>query len=73
VSKPVLVLMNGRDDAVPRSHPTQVFEAIPHSDKELVELPEANHYFSGSDQKSHLRTAADLVHDWMRRHGFATG
>jgi dienelactone hydrolase len=71
VSAPVLVLMNGRDDAVPVSHPRQVFDAIEHSDKQLVELPEANHYFSGSDQKSHLATAANLVHDWMSRHGFA--
>ncbi|HEY0576741.1 MAG TPA: hypothetical protein VGD73_21765 [Pseudonocardia sp.] len=73
VSVPVLVLMNGRDDAVPPSHPKQVFDAVPHGDRELVELPEANHYFSGADQKSHLTMAADLVHDWMRRHGFAAG
>jgi alpha-beta hydrolase superfamily lysophospholipase len=70
VAAPVLVLMNGRDDAVPTSHPRQVFEAIEHDDKQLVELPEANHYFSGSDQKSHLTAAANLVHDWMSRHGF---
>jgi dienelactone hydrolase len=72
VSKPVLVLVNGRDDAVPVSHQHQVFDAITHEDKELVNLPEANHYFSGGDQRSHLRDAADLVHDWMHRHGFAT-
>lgn len=72
VGAPVLVLMNGRDDAVPTSHPRQVFDAIEHDDKQLVELPEANHYFSGADQRSHLSDAADLVHDWMRRHGFAT-
>jgi len=41
-----------------------VFDAVPHGDRELVELPEANHYFSGADQKSHLTMAADLVHDW---------
>jgi dienelactone hydrolase len=71
VSVPVLVLMNGRDDAVPASHPRQVFGAVPHEDRELVELPEANHYFSGADQRSQLGAAADLVHDWMHRHRFA--
>lgn len=71
-SKPVLVLVNGRDDAVPTSHPQQVYDAIPHNDKELVELPEANHYFSGKDQQSHLAAAADLVHHWLCRHDLAS-
>jgi esterase/lipase len=71
VSKPVFVLMNGCDDAVPISHPRAVFAAVGNEDKELVELPDANHYFSGEDQKSHLSNAADMVHDWMTRHGFA--
>ena len=28
--------------------------------------------FSGEGQRSHLATAADDVHDWMRRHDFVT-
>jgi dienelactone hydrolase len=68
VSVPVLVLRNGCDDAVPVSHPQQVYEAVAHSDKEFVELPEANHYFTGDDQASHLGAAADLVHGWLTRH-----
>jgi pimeloyl-ACP methyl ester carboxylesterase len=68
VDVPVLVLRNGRDDAVPVSHPQQVFDAIGHSDKEFAELPEANHYFAGDDQASHLGTAADLVHRWLAQH-----
>ncbi len=70
VSVPVFVLVNGQDDAVPTSHPQQVFDAITHADKEFVDLPGANHYFSGSDQRSHLANAADLVRDWALRHGF---
>jgi pimeloyl-ACP methyl ester carboxylesterase len=69
VSTPVLVVVNGRDDAVPTSHPQQVYDAITHENKELVELADANHYFSGDDQKSHLAGAADLIHDWMTRQG----
>ncbi len=68
VSVPAFVLINGRDDAVPVSHPHQVFEAIGHNDKELVELPGANHYFAGDDQASHLGTAADLVRGWLTKH-----
>jgi pimeloyl-ACP methyl ester carboxylesterase len=73
VSKPVFVLVNGRDDAVPAGHPHQVFDAVAHEDKELVRLPDANHYFSGAEQKTNLTAAADLAYDWLRRHGFAAG
>src|SRR5271155_5740366 len=72
VSVPILMVRNGADDAVPTSHQDQVFSAITHSDRERVDLPEANHYFSGQGQRSHLATAADHVHDWMRRHEFVT-
>jgi pimeloyl-ACP methyl ester carboxylesterase len=68
VSVPVFVLRNGRDDAVPVPHPQQVFDAIGTDDKEFVELPEANHYFTGGDQASHLGKAADLVHGWLTKH-----
>jgi pimeloyl-ACP methyl ester carboxylesterase len=73
VSVPVLMICNGKDDAVPTSQQEQVFAAIAHQHKERVDLPEANHYFSGDDQRSHLSHAADHVHDWMRRHDFVDG
>lgn len=69
VSVPVLMVVNGADDAVPTSHQQQVFDAIAHEDKERIDLPAANHYFSGADQRSHLGRAADHVHDWLARHG----
>jgi len=72
VSVPVLMVCNGCDDAVPTSHQDQVFAAITHADRERIDLPEANHYFSGEGQRSHLATAADHVHDWMQRHEFVT-
>jgi dienelactone hydrolase len=68
VRVPVLVLANGRDDAVPVPHPHEVFDAISHADKEFVELPEANHYFTGADQSSHLADAAEQVRGWLTRH-----
>jgi alpha-beta hydrolase superfamily lysophospholipase len=69
VSVPVFVLRNGRDDAVPVSHQQQVFDAVAHSDKELVELPDANHYFAGADQASQVGTAAEEIHTWLAKHG----
>ena len=66
------MIVNGRDDAVPASHQQQVFDAIGHQDKERVDLPEANHYFSGENQRSQLSRAVDHVHDWLHRHGFDT-
>jgi len=42
VSVPVFVLLvNGRDDAVPVSHPRAGVRRVGHPDKELVELAEA--------------------------------
>lgn len=70
VSAPVLMVVNGADDAVPISHQEQVFDAVTHQDRERIDLPEANHYFSGSDQRSYLARAADHIHDWLNRHGF---
>jgi esterase/lipase len=65
-----MVLVNERDDAVPTSHPQQVFDAITHNDKEFVEIADANHYFSGEGQRSPLSAAVDTVHAWMERHEF---
>jgi pimeloyl-ACP methyl ester carboxylesterase len=70
ISVPVLVVVNGRDDAVPVSHHRQVMEAIGHNDKELAEIPDANHYFSGTSQRAPLTEAANIVHGWLRRHNF---
>ena len=68
VTVPVLLVVNGRDDAVPVSHHRQVLDAIGHDDKELVEIPDANHYFSGTSQRAPLAEAANAVHGWLRRH-----
>lgn len=70
LSVPVLVLVNGCDDAVPVSHGTTVFGAIRHAKKEFVELPDANHYFSGSDQRGELSRAAAHVRAWMEQYDF---
>lgn len=71
ISVPVLITVNGRDDACPTSHTRGVFDAVGHEDKEFHELPDANHYFSGNEQRSHLQEAAAIITSWLDRKGLA--
>jgi hypothetical protein len=57
-------------DAVP-SHTRRPFEAIRHPDKEMYEIPRANHYYSGPDQRGPLHQAVGICTDWLHRHGFS--
>ena len=41
------------------------------SDKEMHEIPGANHYYSGPDQRGTLRQAVGICTDWLHRHGFS--
>ena len=68
---PALVIGNLADDACTPSHTRRLFEAIGHPDKEMHEIPGANHYYSGPDQKQTLAQAVDVITDWLARHGFA--
>src|SRR5262249_178787 len=70
VSVPVLMLVNGADDAVPVPHSTAFFAAVASQDKERVDIPEANHYFAGAENRSHLGQATEHITDWAQRHGF---
>lgn len=76
---PTLVIVNGADDGVPRSHGTAMFAAIPHNRKHLVEVQGATHYFiapAGDDgvrnnlQTNEMTTAvrevAKFVAQWSR-------
>jgi pimeloyl-ACP methyl ester carboxylesterase len=70
ISVPILITVNGRDDACPTSHTNAVCEAIAHENKERHELVDANHYFSGTEQRTHLQQAADIVSSWLDSKGF---
>ena len=67
VSCPVLVIGNGADNACTPSHTQRLFEAVPHDDKELHEIPGATHYYSGQPQ--HCAQAVDICGAWLRRRG----
>ena len=69
VTVPTLVIGNLADDACTPSHTRRLFEAIGTPDKEMHEIPGANHYYSGPDQRETLAQAVGIVTDWLARHG----
>jgi alpha-beta hydrolase superfamily lysophospholipase len=71
IAVPTLVIGNLADDACTPSHTRRLFEAIGHADKEMHEIPGANHYYSGPEQRGTLRQAVGICTDWLHRHGFS--
>lgn len=71
IAVPTLVIGNLADDACTPSHTHRLFEAIGHPDKELHEIPGANHYYVGPQQREPLRRAVEVCTRWLRDHGFA--
>jgi pimeloyl-ACP methyl ester carboxylesterase len=72
IAVPALVIGNLADDACTPSHTHRLFEAIGHPDKEMYEIPGANHYYSGPGQGRTLRQAVGVCTDWLHRHGFSS-
>ena len=70
ITVPTLVIGNLADDACTPSHTRRLFEAIGTQDKEMHEIPDANHYYSGPDQRETLTQAVGIVSDWLSRHDF---
>jgi len=71
VAVPTLVIGNSADDACTPSHTRRLFESIGHPDKEMHEIPGANHYYSGPDQREPLAHAVGVATDWLARQGFS--
>ena len=63
VSVPLLVVENQADDAVPPSHPRDVFAAATMQDKSYVVIDGATHYYR--DQPEHEARAVRVLRDWM--------
>ncbi|MCB1265325.1 MAG: alpha/beta fold hydrolase [Mycobacterium sp.] len=68
---PTLVIGNLADDACTPSHTRRLFEAVGHPDKEMHEIPGANHYYTGPGQRETLAQAVGIISDWLVRHGFS--
>ena len=64
VSVPLLVMENGADDAVPKSHPQDVFAAAESKDKQYKLISGATHYYR--DQPEKAAEAVRCIETWMR-------
>lgn len=63
ISVPLLVVENGADDAVPVSHPQEVFAAATTPDKEFRKVDGADHYYR--NQPAQLADAVSVLRTWM--------
>jgi pimeloyl-ACP methyl ester carboxylesterase len=68
ISVPALVVGNLADDACTPSHTKRLFEAFKPSNRELVQIEGATHYYFG--QKKQLAEATENVSRWLAEHGF---
>lgn len=63
VSVPLLVIENGADDAVPPSHPKEVFAAAVMTDRNYIRIENATHYYK--DQPKELASAVATFETWL--------
>jgi pimeloyl-ACP methyl ester carboxylesterase len=70
ISVPTLVISNGADDICVPRHSQEIYAAVPHTDKQLVEIPGATHYYTGPGQQEKLAQATDACTAWLGAHGF---
>lgn len=68
ISCPVLVINNRADLACTPSHAQRLFDAVASTDKEIVQVEGADHYYI--ERPDLLPTAVATVGGWMSRHGF---
>ena len=71
IAVPTLVIGNLADDACTPSHTRRLFDAIGHPDKEMHEIADANHYYSGPDQREPLAQAVGTITNWLTQRGLS--
>jgi pimeloyl-ACP methyl ester carboxylesterase len=67
ISCPVLVVNNRADLACTPSHAQRLFDAVASTDKELVQIEGADHYYI--ERRDLLPKAVATVASWLERHG----
>jgi pimeloyl-ACP methyl ester carboxylesterase len=68
VSCPVLVINNTADLACTPSHAQRLFDAVASTDKEIVQIEGADHYYA--ERRDLLPTAVAAVEGWLSARGF---
>lgn len=64
---PLLVIENSADDAVPTTHPKQLFAAASSPDTAFHVIQGATHYYAG--QPEHMKQATALIRGWLAERG----
>jgi len=67
ISIPYLIVENTADEACPTTHTKDIFEAVPHADKQFIQIKQANHYYIGQPEK--LAEAVKLTNEWLEQKG----
>ncbi|SDE03253.1 hypothetical protein SAMN05421538_103294 [Paracoccus isoporae] len=68
ITKPLLLMENSADDAVPVSHPHRVFAAARMTDKIYHRIEGATHYYR--DQPEHEARAVGIIDAWLADRNF---
>jgi pimeloyl-ACP methyl ester carboxylesterase len=67
IAKPLLVIENSADDAVPQPHSRLVFDAATTGDKQFALIKGATHYYAG--QPELLAESTQLILGWLAERG----
>ena len=67
ISIPALVVGNTADDGITPEHTKLLYQAVPHDNKELVWIQDANHYYFGQPEKA--IEAAQICAGWLKKQG----
>lgn len=65
VGVPTLVIYNGADEICTPGYAQELFDGVGHSDKQMVEIAGANHYYLGMEQIEKVRESASTCVSWL--------
>jgi len=69
VGVPSLVIVNGSDEICTPGYARELFDALGHEDKTMVQIDGANHYYIGRDQIPKVQESTATCVAWLSEHG----
>ena len=67
LSMPILLLVGDRDKGTPYEHQMKLFEAIPHQNKKIIKIKDADHNFRDSgDYMKKLKEVKNIISEWLK-------
>ena len=68
ITVPCLVIGNTDDDGITPSHTNNLYNSIGHTNKQIVWIEGANHYYFGQPEKAN--ESAKICKTWLNEKGF---